>query len=211
MRPEDTQCSPRSISYASVTGTAQGVHSAAAVDALADDDAIHASTATAVGNTAYAAGDLLLSAFDPPRYVSITTTTSAGTYRTGASYPIVFTGTYGGEVVTSSLLLTQANGNETIRGNQPFDTITAITIPGQVNTSGAIKIGVSGVACPKRLGRLQPFRAFMALGTGNVKLGFDSGYSDLCPVTAGEQNTVLVTRVYGDATYTTASGIKLFI
>jgi hypothetical protein len=194
MRPEALQSSPRTISYATAA-------------ALADTDALHASTATSTNAITYTAAQLIQATWDPPIFASIKTTSSVSTYRTGSSYPIVVTGTYGGEVVVDSLVLTQANGNETIVGNQAFDAITSTYIPGQLGTGGFIELGRSGVACKKRHGKLEPYRAVEAIGSGNLHVGYDSGYTDTLPSMTGQVRDIEPIRIYGDSTI----GVVLYV
>jgi hypothetical protein len=205
MRPDSLQSSPRTITFVAAT--------------LVDLDAVKTSVATAATpitysgagfNGALGAGPITL---DPPRYISVTNTSAVGTYKYGASYPIVITGTRCGVAVTESLLLTTANGNETIVGDQPFDTLVSIAIPAQNDTSGAWTFGVHGLACRATGGespQIHPYRRIKAnVSGGNAKIGFGGSYTDILPLVVGSVEEVLVSRVYGTSD-TTVGGLTVY-
>jgi hypothetical protein len=82
-----------------------------------------------------------------PRAVSVVTGASVGTYRTGANFPILVQGRCWrtGKAIAESLLLTAANGGETISGTVLFhpDHVISISVPGQVDASGTFAFGVT--------------------------------------------------------------------
>lgn len=190
--PHDTFCSPRPFSRASGSG-AGGVE---------DTDGIKTSAATPVVDTTYTTANFngadaqayLNSGLGPARTVSVTTGASVGTYRIGAGEAIVVTGTYAGKTVTESLALTATGGGETIRGSQPFDTVTSIFVPDQVNGSGTFQFGVQDVCGPK--GR--PFRAIKVHIDGTPTLTFQDGVTDALPMQAHVVESVLVYKVPRD-------------
>lgn len=119
---------------------------------LSDANGVKTSAATVAAPTTYlpavmdGAGITLGSLNKTARTVTATLAANAGSYSTD---PIVITGRYGGDVVTSSLTPSDANGGETLYGDQPFDTITSIVIPAQVDTGGAFEFGVGDICAPK--------------------------------------------------------------
>lgn len=189
--PQDIYASPRPFTRAAGT--------------IEDTDGIKTSIATAVGANNYTGVALngsemvyLASSLGggnglgPARTVSVTTAASVGTYRTGASFPIVFTGTFAGAVVSESLLLTAANGNETIRGSQAFDTITNIAVPGQVDAAGFFQFGVQDIVGWKN----RPFRAIKAHADSTLTgLVFQDGVADSIVVVAHMIENILVQKV----------------
>lgn len=200
MHPANSGSSTRTYTYAAADG------------GLWDFDAIKTSIATdnaaAHVYSGVALNGALGGTLDPPRYVSVKTAVQAATYKTGASYPILFTGMYGGAVVTESLLLTNAAGGETIIGNQPFDTVTSISVPQQLGAAGAFEFGVDGVASKSRGGARDSFVAIRANAGGNVKLGFDAGYTDTIALAAAETQRIAAQRVYGNGG--TAVAVTIF-
>lgn len=184
-------------------------------DQLADVDAIKTAIATSASAAEYTDTDLdgaLASAgvvgLDPPRFVSITTSSSASSYSIAS--PIVVTGTRGGVVVTESLSLTDEDGGETIVGDQPFDAITSISVPAQDDTSGQFEFGVSGIAARVNEAREQvPYRGIRVGATGGaVKLGFEGGYEDTSTYPADDFDSVQFIRLYGAGT--TATPVTLY-
>jgi hypothetical protein len=123
-----------------------------AAAALSDLDGILASFATTTDEVTFDASDFdgaaiaaLTGVLDLPRTVTITLDNSAGAFSTD---PIVVTGKRGGAVVTESFTPSTANGNETLFGNQPFDTLTSIVFPAQEDTDGAFTVGVGDICAP---------------------------------------------------------------
>lgn len=170
--------------------------------ALADDDAIKTSIATVAAPATYSGGALngaYGGTFPLPQTVSVTTSSSVGSYILGA---IVFTGTdQDGSVITESLTLTAVNGNETIKGTTAFATITSIVVPAQFDTSGTFKFGVFHLLLKS------PMRKIRASAAGNLVLGFQDGNTDTLPCTAGEQQSVLALKVLG----TTSIGFTVYL
>lgn len=199
MLGHDIQSSPRTHSFATAAdlADADGIKTSVATD----DEA--ASYSGAALNGAFANPGP--AEFDPPRFFSVSTTTDAATYNT--TDPIVVTGTYGGEDVTEEIMLTQAGGNETVIGNQPFDSISQIDVPAQLTTDGAFTFGVSGIAAKKKYGKIHPFRQVRAIGAGNLKLGFTGGFTDTLVLADAEKDQVEPLRVYAVGT---TCGVRLY-
>lgn len=181
---------------------------------LNDTDGIKTSAATSASPQNFAVGALngaLISSgrlLPGPRSVTVTTTTSAATYNT--TDPIVITGTRGGRTVTESLSLTQAGGNETVRGSQAFDTITSIAIPAQSGTGGTFQFGV-GDLCAQDGGRL--CRSIKPLGTGYIRLRYaeDSANDHSLPVQANAGEDVAPTRIIASQTPTNPTNVDVVL
>lgn len=110
-----------------------------------DDDAIKTSIATVAAATTYSGAQLNGVTGEgalPGRSagISITASSSVGSYSTAA---ILVTGlNWRSEIITESIALTTANGNEVIQTTLGFYKCTSVAFPPMVNTSGAFKIGV---------------------------------------------------------------------
>lgn len=182
-----------SVFHPSVDGKAITINSAVTngVKTAIATSASAVSYATTALNGALMDGTLGKFAGGIPRAVSVTTGASVGTYRTGASYPIRVTGQHWRtlERMTESLLLTAANGGETINGNVMFspDYPISISIPGQVDASGTFAFGctiataieppahsivvnsvAAGTALYYRLSRAKPASAVMSAVIGSA-------------------------------------------
>lgn len=155
---------------------------------MEDTDGVRASLATSVGTITMLPADFVSANMDTttgaflklPRSVTITLSSSAGSYTTD---DIVITGKRGTSTVTETLTPTTANGGETLRGTQIFDSITSIAIPAQVNTSGAWTVGFQDVAAPVGM-QFVGIRMNAASGTLNL------GYGSLTDAVPGVQNYV---------------------
>lgn len=176
--------SGRTVSYAST---------AAAFDA----DAIKTSVATSASPASYSDaalnGAVGAATMNPPRSITVTRSSSAGSYSTSA---ITITGTYNGETVTDTLTPADADGGDTIYGDQPFDAVTSISLPAQVNTSGAFTFGVGDVWA----GHGKQFRAVKGHTAGNLALYYDAGVTDTLPVAALVVESVLPRAVRASGT-----------
>jgi len=84
----------------------------------------------------------LTGSLDPPRSLTITTTSSTGSYST-APWTITSTAV-DDSTITDTPALLQANGGETRETTKVHGDIVTIQIPAMSNTSGTIKIGVGG-------------------------------------------------------------------
>lgn len=152
-----------------------------------------------------------------PRTLTVSTTASAATYNT--SDPIVIRGRRGGKEVFEEFLLTDAGGNETIRGKQAFDTVIgnadgdpAVFVPLQLDAGGDISIGFGDICCP--LGQLFAGVELHALGTLNVQYGDGDGSPvDAKPCAAHQFNPMAPSRVLTDAELDapTTVGVTVFI
>lgn len=131
--------------------SARVTHTFASAD-LSDVNGIKTSAATIASETTYlpavmdGAGITVGSLNKCARTVTATLAANAGSYVASA---ITITGRFGGDVVTDTLTPSDADGGETLYGDQPFDTITSIVIPAQVNTGGAFEFGVGDICAPK--------------------------------------------------------------
>lgn len=171
-----------------------------------DVDALKTSVATSTSVATYSGGALNgaigTATMDPPRGVSITTASHSGSYNTGAA--IVVTGTYGGQVVSESISLTQANGGETVYGSQPFDAVTSIAVPAQTDALGSFQFGVGDIWAKDG----QVWRGVKANGgDGTIGLRFDAGYSDSLPA---KENTFEVVVYRAVIASTTSVGVTLY-
>jgi hypothetical protein len=169
---------------------------------IADVDAIKTSIATSTSTAQYTGaalnGALGASAIRFPQCVSVTTSSSVGSYNT--SDPIVFTGTdKDGGTITASLTLTQADGNETIVDSalQGFASVTQIDVPAQVDTNGAFEFGVRDVV-------LDPPAQYLVAGAnGNAKIVDQDGNADTMAMIAGYPTPPMaIARVSGEAATT---------
>ena len=177
---------------------------------LVDDNAIKTSAATPTVDTTYSGGSLngvigaaAIGAEWWGQDVLVTTSSSSGTYRTGASFPIVITGTdLNGNVQAASVQLTAANGGEALRSNKIWKTIVSVLVPGQVDANGAIKIGLADVGFNPCCRRIRGGAA------GNISVKYQSGNADLLPCLEGELHDCMAALVSGAAA-TTAFPIKV--
>lgn len=187
-----TYGSGRSVSFASL---------AAAFDA----DAIKTSIAASASPVTYSGADLNGAVgedtMDPPRAITITRSSSAGDYTTSA---ITVTGTYNGQTVTDTLTPADANGGDTIYGDQPFDAITSIDLPAQVNTDGAFTFGTGDIWA----GDGKQFRSVKAHAAGNLALYYDAGVTDTLPLAALVIEPVMPRAIL--ASGTTAAGFTVY-
>ena len=139
---------------------------------------------------------------NPPRSVSVTTSTSSGSYIAGST--VVITGLdQTGLAQVETLTLTQTGGGETLVGVKQFSQVTKIVVAAQTNTSGTVAVGVQDV----RFHPQSPPIGLIVNGTGNLKLGFADGSTDiLLGVVAGMFLPISPVVIYGDAN-TTATKI----
>ena len=179
---------------------------------IAAATAIKTSVATAVTPSTYSGGQLdgsadggARSATGLPFEQAITATTSAhsASYKTGSANAITVTGTAeDGSAITDTIVLTQANGNETVATSKGFAKVTSITVPGQNDTSGAFTFGIGDIVLAK------PIRQIRAGIDGNVKLGYQAGVIDTLGLVATEKEQVLAARIYDSGT--TALPVRIY-
>lgn len=117
---------------------------------------------------------------DLPRTITLTLSNNAGQFSTG---DIVLTGIRGGAVVTETLNAASANGNETLRGTQIFDQLTAIDLPAMGGTGGTITIGVQDICAPYG----GHFSAVEVTAAGTINIGYGPDHAvattDAIPIT----------------------------
>jgi hypothetical protein len=135
--------------------------------------------------------------FPLPRAVSVTTSSSAGAYTTGAGNQIVVSGTdAGGSPLTDVLTLTASGGGETVTTTHGFATVTEIDIPAQNNTAGSFTFGVYDVCAQFRRLRIG------TPNSGNVhyRCQLDASDDTIGQLQAGEWMPIVGTRLHGDTT-----------
>lgn len=164
--------------------------------AIADTDAIKTSIASAASIQTYITAALNgvygVAVFPLPHLVTVTNTSSVGSYVAAA---ITISGEDAdGNTITDTLTLTTANGNETITSVRAFAKVTSIVVPAQVNTSGAFQFGVGDIVLP------YPVRVIRAGSANALKVGYDDGSTDTVTLLAGERHTALVKRIYSSET-----------
>lgn len=173
---------------------------------IAVTNAIKTSIATAVAPVVYSGGNLngtIGAAVQAvTQLISVTTTTHAATYNIAS--PIVITGTNAkGATITDSLLLTLANGNETIFSTVAFASVTSIAVPAQADVLGTFVFGVGDIVL------VDAIREIRGGAAGNIKVGYQGGFTDTFAALVGERYKVLATRIY--ASGTTAFPLTVFL
>jgi hypothetical protein len=132
-----------------------------------------------------------------PRTVTVTSSAQVGAYTTVS--PIVVTGIRGNQVVTDNLQLTQANGNETIRGTVAFDKITAIAIPAQAAGTGTLQFGVGDICGYSGEPACRAYRA--AAGTiVRVRYGTTAAEQEDVPTVANALEHIEAQRIMATGT-----------
>lgn len=149
---------------------------------VADADGILQSVSTStspVTHTTFNGAQISSGRLDLPRTVTITLSNTAGAF---AEEDIVITGQRGGQVVTETLTPTSINGNETLRGTQPFDLITSIALPAQGSGAGSYTIGVQDICAPEN----GEFCGAELHATGTLNVQYGGGNTDAIPVGAAQ-------------------------
>jgi hypothetical protein len=149
-------------------------------------------------------GPRIFNGVGPAFTLSVHNSASPGSYAFGASNELVFTGWFNGRVVTQRYRLTTNAGGENITAGvggallQPFDKLDTVSIPAQVNASGAWTFGVRDLVSPSGGG----FRFIKAVLAGSVVLryGEDPNTDDSLGLLAGELSNTTFTRVVGSTT-----------
>jgi len=184
-----------------------------AAGTIADLDGIKTSAATSTSPVVFSGGQLagadmarMNAGTAPPRSISVTTSAQASQYATGAGNPIRITGTFKGASQSEDLLLTLANGGETIRGSKLFDTVTQIDVPAQLGTSGAMQFGTEDIGAPEG----KHFGGVRGYGTGNLKVRYneDPNTDDTLPFTADRLETILASRIIANGT---SVGVTVYV
>lgn len=162
---------------------------------VADADGIKTSFATVAAPVALTAADwngagiaVTTGLFPLPRTVTITLSNNANQFSVD---PYVLTGTRGGRVVTESLTAANDDGNVTLRGTQPFDTLTAIALPTMGGTGGTITIGTQDICAPYG----DSFSGVELAATGTLNVGYGgtdlvSGQTDAVPIGTAQVGAV---------------------
>ena len=182
---------------------------------LSDTDGVKSSAATVASETTYlpavmngaginTSGVLLKTA----RTVTATLSANSGSYSTDA---IVITGKYGGATVTSSLTPPDADGGVTLYGDQPFDQLTSIVIPAQVNTGGAFTFGVGDI-CAKAGDRFTAVRCDTAI---TIHLQYGEGtankVTDSHAIGADSLDPVAPSRILTGSSETSGAAVTVYL
>lgn len=196
------------------TNSARATHTFASAD-LSDVNGVKTSAATIASETTYlpavmdgaginTSGQLLKTA----RTVTATLSSAVGSYSTD---PIVVTGVYGGATVTDTLTPSDADGGETLYGDQPFDTLVSIAIPAQVDTAGAFEFGVGDI-CARKGDRFTAVKCDTDI-TLHVQYGEGSANksTDAHAVLAKTIEPTAVSRVLTGASETSGAAVTVYI
>jgi hypothetical protein len=149
---------------------------------------------------------------DLPRTLTVTLSSSAGSYSTD---PIVVRGKRGAEDVVAEFEPPTADGDVTLRHPQAFDRVISIHIPEQVDTSGAITVGVENICAPAG----DRFAGVELAATGNLHVQYgeqDGSHTDVIAVPAalvGYVKMIAPSRIITNpaASSPTAVGITLYL
>jgi hypothetical protein len=157
-----------------------------------DDDAIKLSIATSASAALYSGaaldGVIGVGTMDPTSLIDITTGAHASTYNT--TDPIVIDGTdWSGNALQDSIKLTAVGGGEVVSGMKAFATVTKITVPAQLTTSGTFKFGRGALA-------FQPAtRGFEAGAAGAFKLFTATGKAATITLPVNAYRQVAVSKI----------------
>lgn len=126
------------------SATSQPVYDDFGALPAADDDGIVTAFATSTSTATKSGGGLngVVGAgiLNPPRNITITTSSSLAAYNT--TDPIVITGTnVNDEVITEERTPSAANGGQVLGTLKCFKTVTSIAFPAQGTTAGQFKVG----------------------------------------------------------------------
>lgn len=176
---------------------------------LADADGIKESIATDTSAATYSGVDLdgtstvgVVGTQTFERLASwptVSASSAAGAY-TDAS-EVVFTGTWGGEIVTRTATIVGTDGNATFIADGPLDlgSVTSIAVDAQADTDGAFTFGWSGVG--PRKGRSWVLIAREAVAAGALDVEFSNGQQDPnLSLASGELLGAYVQRVLATTT-----------
>lgn len=176
--------------------------SVAAAAQFKDADGIKTSVATAATAQSYTGGALngtlnLSGASDCASIPCFSSTSNAGSYVNGSA--IVFVGTYGGQSVERTALITGTDGGQTeVVADGPLDvgSVTQIRVAAQVNTGGQFTFGFTGLL-PKKTaqGHFREWR-IVARAAGSAVVGYQNGGTDTLVMIASEVHPVPVARIY---------------
>lgn len=160
-------------------------------------NAIKTSIATSTSVATYTGvqlnGSIGAAVFSLPQLVTVTNTNSVAAYNT--TNAITITGENDqGVVITDTLLLTAANGNQTITSVKAFLKITSIAVPAQLTTAGAFTFGVSDIVFSS------PIREIRAGAAGNLIVGYQDATTDTVPLAAGERHLAYMTKIVSAGT-----------
>lgn len=177
----------------------------ASAGAYADDNGIKTSIATVAAITTYLAPfngvstvGKAIATGSHSSFVSwptVTASSAAASYV--AASTIVFTGTYGGQIVSRTAALTTANGNETVLADGPLDhgSITKIVVAAQVDTAGAFLFGWTGIGPKKGYAW-----TLVAREAGSIVVSHPDGGDDTILLPIHGQHLAHVSRIFAAVT-----------
>lgn len=179
---------------------------------LNDPNGIKASVATVASAQVYDADDFDGEAVAVsgtkwarlPRTITITRASNVGSYTTD---DIVITGTWRGTAVTETYTPADADGGDSFRGSQPFDTPPTVSIPAQVNTGGAFEIGVGDICSPPE----ETFHAVTLRADGQLNVYYPGGLTDSFASKEGNPNAIAPERVLTSASLGTPTTVDLTV
>jgi len=130
-----------------------------------------------------------------PRVIIVTLVAEVGGYSTD---PWTVAGTVDGVSTTEELTPATADGGETMRTENAFDSpdLVTISIPTQPGTAGSYQIGVSDIVAPGE----EVFRQIVANTDGNVVLMGTDGKTELLPMVAQQYLPTEAKRIVGAST-----------
>ncbi len=144
-----------------------------------------------------------------PRTVTLNRSNNANQF---SVEPIVIAGWRGGVAVTELLTPANDDGNDTLAGTQPFDSISSVAIPAQGGTSGAFTIGVRDICA--HAGDTFAGVEVAAAGTLHVAYGDSAGSAvDALPIASGQIGVVkpiAPTKILTDGSKTTV-GVTVYL
>lgn len=140
------------------------------------------------------------------RTITVTRSSSTDDYTLD---PIVVSGWYGGQEVTDTITPASNDGGDTLYGDQPFDKLTSIAVPAQVNTDGAFSFG-TGDICARRGDRFTAVKCDTAI---TLHLQYDDAgdLTDALPVLAGDREPVAPTRILTGSGETSGAIVTVYI
>jgi hypothetical protein len=183
---------------------------------LVDVDGVMAGGATSLTEDTLLAADFVGAAMttggilDLPRSIIIVLGNNAGAFE--ADEPWVLTGKRGGVTVTAEFTPTTANGNETLRDPQAFDSLISLVIPAQPDDDGTYTIGVQDICAP--IG--DTFTAIKLDTAGPLNVAFDeagTAMTDMTTVLAGDREPIAAKRILTNTALATptVSALTLYL
>lgn len=169
--------------------------------AIADVDAIKTTVSALTDPVEYDGEDLNgvvgAGTMRPARTVSVTTASETAAYDT--TEPILIEGfDPNGNAISEEILLTAANGGETVVGAKAFRNVTKISIPAQPETDGAFTFGVADIMCST-----PPTEVRCGAAT-TLHVQYDDGSEDtITDLVAGERIPISPSKIFVSGTTAT--------